>query len=69
VEFHFGGIGSEPQAHRVLAESAVTADELAAEDSRLGPIVESVAQVQPWGALSGLTLGCELNPHWEATLF
>ena len=32
------------------------------------PIVESVGQVQPWGTLSGLTLGYEISPRWEMTL-
>jgi hypothetical protein len=69
VEFHFGGIGSEPKAHRVLAtpETASPADG-AFEDSRLAPIVESVGQIQPWGALSGMTIGYALDRHWEVTL-
>jgi hypothetical protein len=69
VEFHFGGIGPEPKAHRVLAtpETASPADG-AFEDSRLAPIVESVGQVQPWGALSGMTIGYALDRHWEVTL-
>lgn len=32
------------------------------------PIVESVGQVQPWGTLSGLTLGYEISPRWDMTL-
>jgi hypothetical protein len=67
VEFHFGSIGPEPRAHRVLAEASVPTEDLT-EGSRLSPIVESVAQVQPWGALSGLTLGYAIDQHWEATL-
>ena len=67
VEFHFGGIGPEPKAHRVLAEASAPADELT-EGSRLTPIVESVGQVQPWGALSGLTIGYAMDRHWEVTL-
>ena len=66
-EFHFGGIGPEPGAHRVLAEAAAPADELT-EDSRLGAIVESAAQVQPWGTLTGLTVGYEMSRNWEVTL-
>jgi len=56
-----------PKAHRVLAEASAPADELT-EGSRLTPIVESVGQVQPWGALSGLTVGYALDRHWEVTL-
>ena len=69
IEFHFGGIGPEPRAHRVLAtaETASPADGIF-EDSRLAPIVESVGQVQPWGALSGMTIGYALDHHWEVTL-
>lgn len=68
VELHFGGIGPEPRAHRVLAEASAPADALEAEDARLSPLVESVGQVQPWGALSGLTLGYAVNPQWEFVL-
>ena len=39
-----------------------------AEDSRLSPIVESVGQVQPWGALSGVTIGYAIDRHCEVTL-
>jgi len=67
VEFHFGGIGSEPKAHRVLAAPAPV-DGMIAEDSRLSPIVESVGQVQPWGALSGVTIGYAIDRHCEVTL-
>jgi hypothetical protein len=67
VELHFGGIGPEPEAHRVLA-AGVPDEELSAADSRFPAIVESAAQVQPWGALSGLTLGYAPDPRWEVTL-
>lgn len=67
VEFHFGGIGPEPEAHRLLAAS-LPVDEATVEDSRFTPLVESVTQVQPWGALSGLTLGYAPTPSWEVVL-
>jgi hypothetical protein len=50
-----------------LASSSAPAEGQDTEDARLVPIVESVGQVQPWGTLSGLTLGYEISPRWDMT--
>ena len=70
LEFHFGGIGPEPQAQPPEMEAApIEEDASAPNNDRLGfGVPDAVSQIQPWGALSGLTLGYAVSSHWEASL-
>ena len=66
LELQFGGIGPEPLAQPQMALAAPSEDTEAGD--RFGVVPDAVRQVQPWGALSGLSVGYGLTEHLEATL-